>query len=99
MHRRDRRPDRPLENPLIFYRRYVSKIIATHIGVLSMYLRYSRILKRVLRDTRPPEGIAMVPAQADDFEAPQRYTATEAAREQVEKPRRKVAAAASVSVP
>jgi hypothetical protein len=36
---------------------------------------------------------------ADDFEAPQMYTATEAAREQVEKPRRKVAAAASVSVP
>jgi radical SAM superfamily enzyme YgiQ (UPF0313 family) len=99
MCRRDRRPDRPLENPLVFYPRYVRKILATHLGLLAMYLRYTRILRRVLRETMAPEDIAMVPPRADDFEALQMYTATAAAREQAEKQRRRAAATAFVSVP
>jgi hypothetical protein len=62
-------------------------------------LEGGHILKHVLRDTTPEEDIAMVPPQADDFEALEMYTATQAARDQVEKQRRKAAAAASVSVP
>jgi radical SAM superfamily enzyme YgiQ (UPF0313 family) len=99
MYRRDRRPGKPLENPLVFYPRYLWKVFATHIGLVSMYLRYSRILKRVQRDTTPHHDTAMVPVQADEFAALEMYTATPAAREQVEKQRRKAAAAASVAVP
>ena len=98
-YRRDRRPGRPLENRLLFYARYIRSTLATHVGLLSMYLRYSRILKRVQRDTAAQEDIAMVPPQAGDFEALEMYTATQAAREQVEKQRRKAAAVASVAVP
>ncbi|HZN27275.1 MAG TPA: radical SAM protein [Burkholderiales bacterium] len=96
-YRRDRRPGRPLENPLVFYPRYAWKLVAVHYRLLRMYLRYSRMLKRVLQDPALEQDIAMTPVRADEFEALEMYTATKAAREQVERQRRKAVAAASAA--
>jgi hypothetical protein len=96
-YRRDRRPAMKRENPLVFYPKYLWQLAANHVAFLRMYLRYSRILKRVLADDTPHEDIAMVPVQAAEFEALEMYKATQAAREQTEKQRRKAAAAASVA--
>jgi radical SAM superfamily enzyme YgiQ (UPF0313 family) len=96
-YRRDRRPTMKRENPLAFYPKYAWQLLRTHVAFLRMYLRYSRILKRVLADDTPREDIAMVPVQAAEFEALEMYKATQAAREQTEKQRRKAEAAASVA--
>ena len=96
-YRRDRRPTMKRENPLVFYPKYLRQLAANHVAFLRMYLRYSRILKLVLADNTPHEDIAMVPVQAAEFEALEMYKATQAARDQTEKQRRKAAAAASVA--
>ncbi len=52
-YRKDRRYGMPIENPLIFYPRYVFETISkfVHFGIL--YFRFKRILKRVKRT--PPQ--------------------------------------------
>jgi radical SAM superfamily enzyme YgiQ (UPF0313 family) len=96
-YRRDRRATMKRENPLVFYPKYAWRILATHVAFLQMYLRYSRIIKRVLADNTPHHDIAMEPVRAEEFQALEMYTHTQAAREQVEKQRRKAAAAASAA--
>jgi tRNA A37 methylthiotransferase MiaB len=96
-YRRDRRPGLPLENPFVFYPRYVMRVLETHIGLAAMYWQYSRILKRVERDTQAREDIAMLPVRDDDFEGLEMYNASAAARDAVEKQRRKAAAVASAA--
>ncbi len=48
-HRRDRRSGLPLENPLVFYPRFVAETIGKHLGygndLLRAYVRYRRVKK------------------------------------------------------
>jgi len=92
-YRRDRRPSMKRENPLVFYPTYAWQIIAKHAKLLRMYVHYSRMLKRVLADDTPHRDIAMEPVRADEFQALEMYTHTQAARDQTERARKKVAAA------
>jgi len=61
-YRKDRRYGMPIENPLIFYPRYVFETISkfVHFGIL--YFRFKRILKRVKKT--PPQ--AKIQEQLDD---------------------------------
>jgi len=90
-YRHDRRPGLPIENPLIFYPRYVIGTVDKYVRFFWMTFQYKRILKRVERDNRPlPEyDIAMQPVHESEFEKLEMYTATDAARVTVESIRRK----------
>ena len=52
------------------------------------------MLKRVIRNTAVHEDIAMEPVRADEFDLLEMYNASQIARDQVEKQRRKTAALA-----
>lgn len=90
-YRKDRRYGMPLENPLLFYARYVGETIAKYARFLVIYLRYRRTLQRVLRDSAPYTDVAMTPVEAVEFGQLEIFKATDAARAAAEKARRRTA--------
>jgi radical SAM superfamily enzyme YgiQ (UPF0313 family) len=92
-YRRDRRPRIALERALSFYPRYAWEMLSKYARLAMMYWHYWRTLKRVERDTRTYDDIAMMPVQEGEFDALEMFTATQAARSVVEKQRRHKAAA------
>jgi len=48
--RRERRPELPLESPLIFYPRRVGEVVRSIASWVSLYWRYHRIKRRILAD-------------------------------------------------
>jgi radical SAM superfamily enzyme YgiQ (UPF0313 family) len=86
-YRRDRRPGRPLENPLIFYPRIAWDFAAKYLGVYRMLRRYKRILREVERDENPLgyTDTAMSPVEAGETEHLDLFTATVSAQEFVQK--------------
>ncbi len=49
-YRNDRRPDLPVESPLVFYPRYVADLISKHVRLAWLIWRYGRLRKRLKRD-------------------------------------------------
>ncbi len=66
--RRDRRPGRPLESPLVFYPRYALEQARKLGGYLRLYLRNQQSYRRVMagRSRLKGEDIATVPVSAAD---------------------------------
>jgi len=68
--RAQRRAGLPLENPLIFYPRRLWEIAATHVNLVTYYLKLHRIRKKVEADNRPYMDRALTPVtMGDDEEA------------------------------
>ena len=67
-HRRDRRPGRRLENPFVFYARYLGEIASKSARLLALYWTYKRRLNRVVINSRksPRMNLALTPASAED---------------------------------
>ncbi len=67
-YRRDRRPGMPLENPLIFYPKYLWETALKYIRFYRMARHYNRICKRVIdeHDVDLSNDIAMKPVKKDD---------------------------------
>jgi radical SAM superfamily enzyme YgiQ (UPF0313 family) len=65
-YRRDRRPGMRIENPLVFYPRYLWEIVSKHVRFAPMYWRYRSTLRRVQRDSRVYTDLATAPVQAGD---------------------------------
>ncbi len=84
-YRKSRRYGMPLERPLVFHARYAWETIAKYTRFLSIYLRYRRTLKRVMRDQRPYSDVAMTPVDAAELEQLEMFNATDAARATAEK--------------
>jgi hypothetical protein len=59
--RKQRRPELPLENPLIFYPRRLAEIVTTHVRLVRYYLFLHRIRKKVEADPRPYTDRALTP--------------------------------------
>jgi radical SAM superfamily enzyme YgiQ (UPF0313 family) len=95
MYRRDRRPGMPIENPFVFYPRYVWNMLDKYARLIRMTLQYRQILKRVELETNAKEflaaDIAMMPVNDDELDRLDMYNATEAARSTVQGVRRKKA--------
>jgi radical SAM superfamily enzyme YgiQ (UPF0313 family) len=87
--RRDRRPGFPIENPLVFYPRFVWESVVKYAGAYGMHRRYRRILNAVMADTRPEPytDIAMHPVEQGEEETLELFTATVSAQAFVEKRR------------
>ena len=49
-YRLDRRPGLPIENPLIFYPRRLFEVLKSHLGILSMVVKYGRVRRAIKSD-------------------------------------------------
>ncbi len=80
--RRDRRPGRPIEHPLIFYPKLVWDFVRKYSGAYAMHRRYRRILAEVMTDADPAayRDIAMTPVDSDEEATLSLFTATDAAQ-------------------
>jgi radical SAM superfamily enzyme YgiQ (UPF0313 family) len=67
-YRRDRRHSLPLENPIIFYSRYLWEIMTKHYRFFWVYMNYKKILKRVMEDKSEAReiDIAMKPVSVSE---------------------------------
>jgi len=97
-YRRDRRAGMPIESPVRFYPRLVWEFVSKHVRFAAMYWDYSRILRRVKRDTTPYTDLAMTPVRDAEYQELEMYSASQGAKIAVEKLRRRTAARAA-SVP
>jgi hypothetical protein len=74
-HRRDRRPSRPIENPLLFYPRYAWECLSKSARLWSLYRSYKRLRSRVEND--PAKSIyvdpALLPALEGEVQAPEQF--------------------------
>ena len=90
--RRDRRPGRPIEHPLIFYPKLVWEYMRKYGGAYAMHRRYRRILDQVMAEPSGADGDAgMVPVDAGEEARLELFNATPAAREYMEKRRARTA--------
>ncbi len=87
-HRRDRRPELPLEHPLVFYPRLVFDFIRKYAGAYRMHRRYRDIGRQVMAESLDLRGdVAMRPAGSGDAETLELLSATPAARRFTERRR------------
>lgn len=98
-YRRERRPGLPLENPLVFYPRYIGGTIINYGRFFWMIWQFRGILKQVEQEPQVSldSDIAMQPVHDDEMEHFDMYTVTEAARGAANKARRQQAARDSVA--
>ena len=86
--RRDRRPGRPIEHPLVFYPKLAFEFIGKLVTAYTMHRRYQRILALVLAESADGyTDTAMAPVDAGADATLELFTATAAARAYVEKRR------------
>ena len=87
-HRRDRRPERPPEHPLVFYPKLIVEFIRKYAGAYAMHRRFRHIYDQVMAE--PPElheDQAMRPVGTGDDSNLKLFTASAAARQFVERRR------------
>ncbi len=92
-YRRDRRPGLPIEPRWKFWSRYCAQLAATTWRLARLYLRYYPTRRALQRDPSALDyrDIAITPAGADDEHELAMFTATRAAREAMERARRREA--------
>jgi pyruvate-formate lyase-activating enzyme len=76
--RRDRRPELPLEHPLVFYPKYAAETAAKAIRYARMIRNAYRIYSRVMRDQNRSayRDIAILPLEEDELENLTMFTET-----------------------
>lgn len=90
-YRRDRRPGLPPESPFVFYPRYAWEILSKQARLFALSRRYARMRKRIEADpaARAYKDLALTPVTAAEVEVLEMFSATESARQAVEKAKRK----------
>lgn len=80
--RRERRPGLPLENPLTFYPRRVTELVAKHVRIGRLVLRMWRIRREIKADPRRRDyvDLALTPVADADLHDLDMFNATEASR-------------------
>ena len=89
-YRRDRRPGMPLENPFVFYTRYIGEIISKHVRLAQLTGKYMLARSRVERNSTKREymDLALTPAVDEHLDELEMFDTTAAARKAVQKVRR-----------
>jgi hypothetical protein len=92
--RTDRRPGFPIENPLVFYAKYVAEFVVKQVRIGQLMWRMSRVRNAIMRDpgARDYMDTAMTPVTDHDLDDLEMFNVTEAARAAGEKTRREAAA-------
>jgi len=89
-YRLDRRPTLPIENPLVFYPRYLWNIVSKHTRFMLLYWRYSRVRARVETDPAKHDytDLSLRPVEEHDLDELEMFTATESGQVAVTKMRK-----------
>jgi Radical SAM superfamily len=84
-YRRERRPTLPLESPLVFYPRYAVDLVAKHLRLSRQIWRLGMFRQRLKRDPNAQNytDLAVTPVLADESDAYEMFSTTEAARSAV----------------
>jgi radical SAM superfamily enzyme YgiQ (UPF0313 family) len=89
-YRKDRRPGLPPEAPLAFWARYIWETLSKSARLIALGWTYHKIRKRVEADPARAayRDLALTPATEDDVGTLEIFSATESARQAVEKSQR-----------
>ena len=89
-YRRERRPTLPLESALVFYPRYVVDLVAKHLKLSRQIWRLGMFRQHLKRDpnARLYTDLALTPVLADEFDAYEMFSTTEAAKSEATKMRK-----------
>ena len=92
--RRDRRPGLKIENPLVFYPKYVFDLIAKHIAIASVVWKMSAVRRAIKRDPRAREYMdeALTPVTDADLDDLEMFNVTTSARAAADKAKRHLTA-------
>ena len=92
-YRKDRRPGLRLESPLAFYPRYAWEVLSKSARFIALARQYHKIRKRVEADSAGVHyrDLALTPVTADEVGRLEIFSATESARQAVEKSLRRKA--------
>ena len=97
-YRRDRRPGRPIENPLVFYSRYTWEIVSKYYRFLWMAIHYYGLQRRVMTDTTPYTDLAMKPVPIDEMGELDLFNTSNAAEVSLHKVQHRKSASRRVAV-
>jgi len=88
-YRHDRRPHLPVENPLVFYPRYVGEVLYKHFKLAQAIWRYRPIAVKLRRDpaARNYMDTALTPVADEEFDSFELFTTSEATKSEVLKMR------------
>ena len=94
--RRDRRPGMPIENPFVFYPKYVAELIAKHVKIAGIVWRMGRTRRAIKRDpkARLYRDLALTPVADEDLETLEMFQQNDATRAAAAKAKLRAAAAA-----
>jgi radical SAM superfamily enzyme YgiQ (UPF0313 family) len=94
--RRDRRPGLPIENPLLFYPRYLAEIVAKHVKIASIVWRMARTRRAIKNDPKARfyRDLALTPIADGDLETLEMFQVNDATRAAAAKAKLRAAAAA-----
>ncbi|HEV8014976.1 MAG TPA: radical SAM protein [Stellaceae bacterium] len=96
--RRDRRPTLPLENPAIFYPRYLAELIAKHAHMARVIWKFMRIRRNIRHDAQAKNYMdqAIAPVADDELDTLEMFGTNDAAKAAVTKARREESARARI---
>ena len=83
--RKNRRPDRLLENPLVFYPKYYSQMLWKQLRWISLYTRMRLIYRRVRKDPKKLEYMDLALEPVTDHEEDREMFQTKAAKSYLDK--------------
>jgi hypothetical protein len=91
--RRDRRPTLPLENPLIFYPRYVYQLIAKHVAISRIVWRMAGVRRAIKRDPAARQYMdqALTPVTDGELDGLEMFNVTTSARTAADKAKKRLA--------
>ena len=95
--RTDRRPGFPVENPLMFYPKYIAELAGKHLRLARVIWRMARVRRSIKRDpnARDYRDTALMPVTDDEMDVLEMFQVTEAARAATVKARRDASARAA----
>ncbi len=93
--RTDRRPGFPMENPLLFYPRYIAEVVAKHVAIGRLVWRMSRVRRAIKADPnrRQYMDLALTPVPDDELENLEMFQVSDAAKASAAKAKRRHVAA------
>lgn len=99
-YRKDRRPGLPIENPLVFYPRYLANLGLKTWRLARLYYKYHPLRRKLDADSSAQDytDTALLPANDSDLTHLEMFDATDAARDAAAKAQRKIRQRAPQSV-
>src|SRR5260370_1193484 len=95
--RRDRRPGMPIENPFLFYPKYLAEVIAKHVKIAGIVWRMGRTRRAIKRDpkARLYRDLALTPVGDSELDTLEMFQVNDATRAAAAKAKLRGAAGAA----